>query len=219
MNMRGRSTHPQEAIATIDGSSLCRPERHSSFNPAQCAFDRDLDSLAREGLTVRLHVGGDPVILFYFTRLAPFRIVLQSLVSEKELFPRSEDEFFIAIYTSQYLILVFVHCGPPTPCSHAGSVLTVLRDRSTSFLPVAVSYVRSLFGFSLNDLPTCILLARCDHIQFPDFVTYVSYVKMQPKWLPAIIALFAIVSSELLKKLPSAKTGREQARTDFLARF
>jgi hypothetical protein len=42
---------------------------------------------------------------------------------------------------------------------------------------------------------------------------------MQPKWLPAIIALFAIVSSELLKKLPSAKTGREQARTDFLARF
>jgi hypothetical protein len=100
MNVRGRSAHPQEAIATVNGASLCRPERHGRLNPTQGAFDSDLDSLARKGLTVRLHVRGDPIILFYLTGLAPLRVVFQPFVGKEELFPRSEDEFFIAINTS-----------------------------------------------------------------------------------------------------------------------
>ena len=171
MDVCRRSTHPQEAITTINRASLGRPERNSGFNPAQGAFNCYLDSLAWKRLTVCLHVGSDSVVLFYLTWLAPLRVIFQSLVGEEELFPRSEDKLFIAIYTSQYLILVFVHCGPPTPCSHAGSVLTVIRDRSSSGILVAVSYIRSLLGLSLNDLTTCLFLARCDHTRFPILVT------------------------------------------------
>jgi hypothetical protein len=109
MNVRGRSAHPQEAITTVNRATLGRLERNGRFNPAQGAFNCHLNSLA------------------------PLRVVFQSLVGEEELFSCSEDKLFIAIYTSQYLILVFVHCGPPTPCSPLGSVLTVLRDRSISF--------------------------------------------------------------------------------------
>jgi hypothetical protein len=143
MNVRRRSTHSQETITTIDGASLRGSERDCRFDPTQSAFNRDLYPLARKRLAVRLHVGGDAVILFYLTGLAPLRVVFQPFVGEEELFPGSEDKFFIAINTSQYLILVFVHSGPPTPCSLVGSVLTVLRDRSTSSLLLAASYFRS----------------------------------------------------------------------------
>jgi hypothetical protein len=149
MNVRGRSTHSQETIATVNRAALGRTEGHSRFNPTQSAFDRDLDSLSRKRLTVCLHIRGDSVILFYLTGLAPLRIVFQSFVGKEELFPGSEDKFFIAINTSQYLILVFVHCGPPTPCSPAGSALTVFRDRSTSFL----TYGGELFEECVETLP------------------------------------------------------------------
>lgn len=171
MNVCCRSTHSQETIATINRASLGRPERHGRFNPAQGAFDRNLYSLARERLTICLHIRGDSVVLFYLTGLAPLRVILQSLVGEEELLSRSKDKFFIAINTSQYLVLVFVHCGPPTPCSLVGYVLTVLWDRRTSFFALAVSYIRSLLGLSLNDLTTCLFFAHCDHTHFPDFVT------------------------------------------------
>jgi hypothetical protein len=170
MNVCGGSTHSQKTIATVNGTALGRAEGHSRFNPTQSAFDRDLDSLARKRLTVRLHVGGDPVILFYFTGLAPLRIVLQPFVGKEELFSSSEDKLFVAINTSQYLILIFVHCRPPTPCSRAGSVLPVLRDRSASFFLMAVSYFRSALKLSPYDLITYLFFARRDHIHFPDFL-------------------------------------------------
>lgn len=141
MNVCGRSTHSQETITAIDRSSLRRSERDGCFDPTQSALYCDLNPLARKGLTVCLHVGGYPVILFYLTWLAPLRIVFQPFVGEEELFPRGEYKFFTAINTSQYLVLVFVHSGPPTPCSLVGSVLPVLRDRKTSFLTLAASYL------------------------------------------------------------------------------
>jgi hypothetical protein len=84
---------------------------------------------------------------------------------------------------------------------------------------MAVSYVRSLLGLSLNDLTTYLHLARCDHTHFPDSCYLVSYIKIQPKRLPAIIALFEVVSSRLLKKLLFVKSSQRQAENEISARF
>ena len=116
MNVSRRSAHPQETITAINWPPLCRTERHSGFDPAQGALDRNFDSLTRKGLSISLHVGGYAFVLFKLAGFAPFRIVLQPFVSKKKLLSSSEDEFLTAINASQYLVLILVHCGPPTPC-------------------------------------------------------------------------------------------------------
>jgi len=78
-----RSAHPQEAIATIDWSSLGWPERNRRLDPAQSAFDGDLDALARERMTVRLHVGCDSLILSHLAGLATLWIISQPLVRKE----------------------------------------------------------------------------------------------------------------------------------------
>lgn len=120
MRMCRRSSHSQEAVATIYGPTLSGPEWNGRLDPAQRAFNRYLYALAREGLTESLHIGCNAFILFYLTRLASLGFVLQSFIGKKQLFTRSEDKLLTAIYTSQNLILVLVHCGPPVPCSLEG---------------------------------------------------------------------------------------------------
>jgi hypothetical protein len=78
-----RSAHSQEAIPTIDWPSLGWPERHGRFDPTKSAFYSDLDALARERMTVRLHVGRDSLILSHLAGLAPLWIVSQPFVCKE----------------------------------------------------------------------------------------------------------------------------------------
>lgn len=112
----GRSAHSQEAISTVDRSSLGRLERYGGFDRAQRAFYSDLDALSRERLTVGLDVSCDTVILFQLARLTSLRIVSQSLVREEQLLSSAEDKLFAAVYAPQNLVRVLLH-WVSSPCS------------------------------------------------------------------------------------------------------
>jgi len=98
VGLRRRTTHSQETIATVNWTPLGRSKRHRRFDAAKRAFDCDLDTLSREGLTERLHIGGDALIFFQLTWLAALWIVSQSFVSKELLLPGTEDKLLATIY-------------------------------------------------------------------------------------------------------------------------
>src|SRR6185436_17860395 len=139
MNLSRRSAHPQKTIAAINWPTLGWLERHSSFYPTQRTANRYLDSLAREGLTERVHIGGDAVVLSAFARLATFRLVFETLVGKKELLPCGEDKLLLAVYASQHLVVVLVHLSASYAWLGAAVRVTTRADRRVRILYEALS--------------------------------------------------------------------------------
>jgi len=98
MSMRGRSTHPQETITTINRSPLRRSKWDSRLDSAQGALHSHLNPLPGKGVPESLHVCCDSLILAQLARLASLRLVLQSLIGKEQLLPGGENKFFIAVY-------------------------------------------------------------------------------------------------------------------------
>jgi hypothetical protein len=98
VGLRRGATHSQETIATVNGTPLSWSKRHGCFNAAKRAFDCNLDTLSREGLTERLHIGGDALILLQLARLAALWIVSQSFISKELLLSGTEDELLATVY-------------------------------------------------------------------------------------------------------------------------
>jgi hypothetical protein len=58
-----------------------------------------------------MHIGRDAFVLLRLARLAPFRIIFQTLIREEQLLPGAKDKLLAAIYAPQNSVLVFLHCG------------------------------------------------------------------------------------------------------------
>ena len=146
MGVGRRGAHSQKAIATIDGTSLSRPERYCGLYAAQRAFYGNLHALAREGLAIGLHVGCDPLVLFDFARAAALGVVFQTFVRKEKLLPGGKDKLLSAINTSQDLILILVHCGPPIPCSLMAAISAGFGHESNARPSGGCEFQRSFCG-------------------------------------------------------------------------
>jgi hypothetical protein len=101
MRLRRGRAHSEEAVSTVNGTTLSWFERDGGFNATQGTFNRDLYSLTWKRLSVSLHVCGDSLVLLSLAGLTTFRLVLESLICKELLLSGRENEFLTTIYTCQ----------------------------------------------------------------------------------------------------------------------
>jgi hypothetical protein len=119
------STTLLEALAAKNWTSLRGPEGDSGF----------LSTLGASGLRFRAHLGSSttastaPFGALGFAALAPFRLVLKSLVGEKHLFAGSKNKFSAALRTLQNPVVIFHEPLSPCPSQRGGWAHFAMRTK------------------------------------------------------------------------------------------
>ena len=114
-----------ETLAAKNGTSLRGPEGDSGF----------LSTLGASGLRFRAHLGSAttasaaPFGAFGFAALAPFRLVLESLVGEEHLFAGSKNKFSAALRTLQNPVVIFHEPLSPCPSQRGGWAHFAMRTK------------------------------------------------------------------------------------------
>jgi len=113
MDLRRRGPHLQKTVSAVDWPTLRRSEGHRRLNRAHSAPYRHFHSLAGHRLRIA-DTGRDAFVLFSLTPFASLGLVLQALIRKENLLAGAKDKLFPAVNTPEYLILEFVHRGPPS---------------------------------------------------------------------------------------------------------
>ncbi len=120
-----------EALLAKHRATLRRTERNRGFLPARRALGRCFDPVP-----CRCWTGTSPVGSLSLARLAPFRLVFELLICEKQLFACSPDKLGAAVHAPQGFVLE-LHRSPPR--ARRSRDRSYLLRLSTEFLTVPLT--------------------------------------------------------------------------------